>query len=52
MLRQEQTAPGEAFTTGLLFTFLGARKRWAPGRTLATSLLFPFPETGNRWAPD
>ena len=41
----DRWAPGEALRTGLLFTFLGLRKKWASSQTLKTSLLFAFPET-------
>ena len=43
--------PGQAFTTGFLFTFPGAEKLWASGQILKTSLPFAFPQTGARWAP-
>lgn len=37
--------PRRGAYTGLLFAFLGLRKKWASNQTLKTSLLFAFPET-------
>ena len=46
----DRWAPRRGAYTGLLFAFLGLRKKWASSQTLKTSLLFAFPETWDKWA--